>query len=297
VIPDYVRRNKMKIKLISDSTCDLSEELLQKNNVRIVPLSISIGEQNLKDGVEITPKDIFEYVDSGKGICKTSAVNTAEYSDAFAEERPNCDAIIQFHISSEMSACYQNAVVAAEEFDNIYCLDSRNLSSAIGHLVLDAAELAAEGMDANAIFYELKRRIPLLDASFVIDTLQYLHKGGRCSAVAALASNLLNIKPCIFISDGKMSVGKKYRGKINNVLRQYVADRLADKENIDPRRIFVTHTVKEENRELVEMVKKLVTEIIPFEEVYETTAGGTISCHCGPGTLGILFFRKSAKEA
>ena len=282
----------MNIKLIADSTCDLSAELVRKHNVRIIPLSISKGDELLKDGVEIAPKDIFEYVDSGKGVCRTSAVNAAEYEEVYADERSKCDAIIHFIISSEMSACYQNALIAAKEFDNIYVIDTRNLSTAIGHLVLDAAELAAKGIEAKEIVNEITQRIPLLDASFIIDTLSYLRKGGRCSAVQALASSVLGIKPCIVVSGGKMTVGKKYRGKLDVVLRKYVADKLSDKENIDTRRVFITHSMNEQNRAVVDMVKSLISEF-SFTDIYETSAGSTISCQCGPNTLGILFFRKN----
>jgi DegV family protein with EDD domain len=281
----------MNIKLIADSTCDLSLDLIQQHNIRIVPLSISMGDKMLRDGIEISQKEIFDYAASGKGLCKTSAVNVAEYIDVYNEERPKCDAIIHFIVSAEMSACYQNAVIAAEEFDNIYVIDSRNLSTAIGHLVLDAAEMAAQGKPAEAIFQELMKRKNLLDASFIIDTLTFLHKGGRCSALQAIASGMFKIKPCIGVSDGKMSVGKKYRGKLEAVLQNYIKDKLADKENIDTRRLFITHTLDEQNKGLAEMVKSLVAETLPFKVVYVTSAGGTISCHCGPNTLGILFYR------
>jgi len=282
----------MRIKLIADSTCDLSEELIKKYDIRIVPLSVSVGDKALKDGVEITSSEIFDYVENGKGVCRTSAVNTYEYTDVYAKEIQNCDAILHFVISAELSSCYQNARIAAADFENIYIIDSRNLSTAIGHLVLDAAELAEKGMPASDIYEEITKRIALLDASFVIDTLQYLHKGGRCSAVAALASGLLQIKPCIIVKDGEMSVGKKYRGKPENVLLDYISDKLKDKETIDTRRIFITHTMKKESRGLVALVKSKIAEQLPFDTVYETNAGSTISCHCGPDTLGILFFRK-----
>jgi len=283
----------VNIKLIADSTCDLSEDLIKKHNIRITPLSISAGSALLKDGIEITLTDIFDYVENKNTLCSTSAVNIEEYLQVYKEERPKCDAIIQFTISSEMSSCYQNACLAAQDFDNIFVIDSRNLSTGIGHLVLDAAELAAEGKPASEIAEILNQRTALVDATFIIDTLHYLHKGGRCSSVAALASNLLNIKPCIVVEGGSMKVGKKYRGKLDSVLRKYVEERLSDKESIDTRRIFVTHTVMPENREIVDMVNALLPEVLPFDEIHETMAGSTIACHCGPNTLGILFFRKA----
>jgi DegV family protein with EDD domain len=281
----------MKIKLIADSTCDLSADLTAKHDIRIVPLSISKGDEVLKDGIEISSRDIFDYVESGKGICRTSAVNIEEYREIYEEERPLCDAIIHFTISAEMSACYQNALLAAEEFDNIFIIDTRNLSTAIGHLVLDAADLIAQNLPAKEIHEELLRRIPLLDASFIIDTLDYLHKGGRCTALQAVASSMLKIKPCIIVADGKMTVGKKYRGKLDAVLKNYVTDKL-NENNINKRRLFITHTLDAQNYALLETVKKQVLKILPFEEIFVTRAGGTISCHCGPNTLGILFYRK-----
>jgi len=282
----------MRIKIISDSTSDLSQGLIEKHDIRIVRLSIARGGEYLKDGSEITPRDIFEYFESGKGLCSTSAINTAEYTDVYNEELPNCDAIIHFIISSEMSACYQNAVVAAQEFDNVHVIDTRNLSTGMGHLVLDAAEMAAKGMAADEIVKAINALIPKVDASFVIDTLTYLHKGGRCSGVQKIAAGLLKLKPCIAVIDGKMSPVKKYRGSLKKVLQEYVEDKLADLSAIDPRRIFVTHSMKEDNREIVEMVKEMVTKTGHFQEIIETTAGSTVSCHCGPNTLGILFFNK-----
>jgi len=282
----------MKIKIITDSTCDLPEDLIQKYNIRVVPLSIMMGDKFYKDGVEITPKDMFEYVDSGQGICKTSAVNVGEYLQVYEEEHPNCDAIIHFTISADMSSCYQNARIAAQEFDNIYLIDSRNLSAGIGHLVLDAAQMATQSIPAEEICNELNRRIPLLDTSFVIDTLTYLHKGGRCSAVAALVSSVLKIKPSIIVSEGKMTVGKKYRGSLESVVRKHLQDKMSDKENIDKRRAIVTYTTTPQNRHIVDMVKAMLADEYSFKEVLEAEAGGTISCHCGPNALGLKFYKK-----
>ena len=283
----------MNIKLIVDSTCDLPEEQLRKHNIRVVPLSISMGDKFFKDGVEVVPQDIFDYVREADGLCRTSAVNVGEYLEVYEEERPRCDAIIHFIISADMSSCFQNAKIAAAEFDNIYLIDTRNLSSAMGHLVLDAAELAAEGLSADEICSEINRRIGLLDASFIIDTLAYLHKGGRCSSVAALASSVLKIKPSIVVKDGHMQVGQKYRGKLESVLFKYIDDKLADKAIIDTRRIIIAHTFTEENLGLADSIKDYITQNLPFDEVYVTTAGGTISCHCGPNTLGLFLIRLS----
>jgi len=282
----------MTIKIVTDSTCDLPEDLIQKYNIRIVPLSIMMGDRFYKDGVEIKPKDMFDFVDSGQGICKTSAVNVGEYLQVYEEECPNCDALIHFTISADMSSCYQNARIAAQEFDNIYLIDSRNLSAGIGHLVLDAAEMVTMSIPAEEIYHEINRRIPLLDTAFVIDTLTYLHKGGRCSAVAALLSSVLKIKPSIIVSGGHMTVGKKYRGSLEGVARKFLEDKMNQKEKIDNRRAIVTYTTTPQNRHIVDMVKSLLKNEYAFEEVLEAEAGGTISCHCGPNALGLKFYRK-----
>jgi len=282
----------MNIKLIADSTCDLPAALVQQHGIRIVPLSIILGDKVLKDGIEVTPKELFEFVESGDEMSRTSAVNVDEYMQVYAEERPNCDAIIHFIISSDMSSCYQNACIAAEDYDNIFIIDTRNLSTGMAHLVLDAAALCGENKSADEIHRELLRKLELLDTSFVIDTLTYLHKGGRCSAIAVLASGLLKIRPSIMVKDGKMAVGQKYRGKLETVLRRYVQDKLSDSEKIDTRRIFVVHTMTEQDRYLVEMVKDLVAETLQFDEIIEADAGCSIANHCGPNTLGIMFYRK-----
>jgi len=283
----------MKIKLIADSTCDIPDDLIAQLDIRIAPLSISMGDKIYKDGKEVTSSDIFNFTDTGKGICRTSAVNIAEYSDIYAQERPNCDAILHFIISKDMSACYQNAQLAAQDYDNIFIIDTRNLSSAMGLLILDATDLISEGRTPEEIYNEITRRIPLQDAGFIIDTLQYLHKGGRCTSIQALASSVLKIKPSITVKDGHMSVGKKYRGNLENILRKYIQDRLHNKQNIDTRRIFIANTMTTQNQALVAQAKSIINEIMQFDQVYETPAGGTISCHCGPNTLGIFFSRKT----
>lgn len=280
----------MKIRITADSTCDLSPELTEKYNIRIIPLQIVKDEKPYKDGIEIKPIDIFEYVESGKGICHTAAVNIEEYSEIFKEELKNNDAIVHICISSEFSTCYQNACLAAEELENVYIVDSRNLSTGSGHLVIDAAIMARQGMEPRDIKTALDDMAKKVEASFVINTLKYLHKGGRCSTVAALGANLLQLKPCIEVIDGKMDVGKKYRGNIEKVIRQYIEDRLKGREDIDYKRIFVTHTCTK--RELPEAALEQVRNLNLFDEIFETTAGCTVSNHCGPDTLGVLFYRK-----
>lgn len=281
----------MTIKISSDSTCDLSPQLIAENDITIVPLYIICGEDALRDGVSITPDDIYAWTEKNKKLVSTAAVNVDDYVTLFTELRKSADAVIHFTISSDMSSCYQNAVTAAEMVGGVYVVDSCNLSTGIGHLVLDACEMAAKGeMTAEAIVAELNARKELLDVSFVVDTLDYLRHGGRCSALAAFGANLLHLKPSIQVSGGKMGVGRKYRGSLKKCILDYVSDKLSDPASVDTRRIFITDSgVSEELREAVE---KAVLAKIPFEQVYHTRAGGTISGHCGPNCLGILFYRK-----
>lgn len=204
--------------------------------------------------------------------------------------REEYDAVIHFTISSDMSACYQNACIAAREFTNVYPVDSRNLSTGIGHLVLNAAEMAEQGMDAADIAAALEKKREKLDVSFVIDTLEYLKRGGRCSALVAMSANLLHLKPCIEVKDGKMGVGRKYRGKLEKCYVQYIEDRLKGRDDIDCHRIFITDSGIDEAtwREL----ERVVRACQPFEEVLHTQAGCTVSNHCGPGCMGILYYHK-----
>ena len=280
----------MKVKITADSTCDLSPELVEQYHIQIVPLAIIKDGKPFIDGVEITPDDIYEHFNQTGRLCNTTAVSTGEYLDLFRELRKEYDAVIHFTISSEMSVCYQNAQLAAEEVPGVYPIDSRNLSTGIGQLVLDAAILAEKGLDAEEIVPILLDKRERLDVSFLIDTLTYLHKGGRCSGVAALGANLLSLKPCIEVRDGTMGVGKKYRGNLKKCLVQYVKDRLEGRSDIDTARIFITDSgVSEEIRQAVH---EAVAACQPFEEILHTRAGSTVSNHCGPNTLGILYYHK-----
>lgn len=280
----------MKILISSDSTCDLSAALREKYNIAIVPLYIEKEGRNYRDGVDIVPQDIFDYVGSGRGVCRTAAVNTEAYRERFTAWRESYDAVIHFNISSEMSSCYQNACAAAAECDNVYVVDSRNLSTGSGLLVLEAAERAAAGESPENIVRQMRETAEKVEASFVIDTLFYLQKGGRCSSLVAMGANLLKLKPCIEVRNGSMGVGKKYRGKIESCIAQYVRDRLGGRDDIRRSRIFITHSGC--SPEIVRTVRGIVEECGGFEEILETTAGCTISNHCGPNTLGVLFIRK-----
>lgn len=276
------------IRISADSTCDFSPELIQKYNVSIMPLLVGLGEEYFEDGVNITPTDIYAYVAKTKALPKTAARSLANYTDYFAELTQNGDAVLHFAISSDMSSSYQNACVAAADCEGkVVVIDSRNLSTGIGLLMLDAADMIAEGKEIEAIAEELNRRTALVRASFVVDTLDYLRMGGRCSSVAALGANMLRLHPCIEVKDGKMGVGSKYRGPMVRVLVQYTADILKKTENINPKNVFITHT--DCDPAVVAAVRAEVEKAGIFENIYETTAGGTINSHCGKGTLGVLF--------
>ena len=279
----------MKIKILSDSTCDLSPALLAANDISLVPLTVVKGEEQFKDGVTITPADIFAHVAAGGDLCSTAANSIGEYEDKF-QQYTDYDGVIQITIGSGFSSCYQNACLAAEDFPNVRVIDSQNLSTGQGLVVLKACELAKTATNLDALAEELRAYTAKVEASFLVDKLDYLVKGGRCSAAAALGANLLNLKPCIEVKDGKMTVVKKYRGKYEKCLASYVKERLADREDLDNGTIFVTQTVISDDGYAA--VLKAVNEYGHFENVYETTAGCTVSCHCGPGTLGVLFVRK-----
>lgn len=280
----------MKIKLISDSTCDLSPELIKKYDIDILPLYVTIGEEHLLDGVEVTPDDIYDYVDKSGKLPSTAAPNIGNFLEVFKKYRNEGFEVVHFNISGDFSSSYHNACAAAEEVGGVYVVDSRNLSTGQGHVVLYGAELAAQGKSAQEICEACTAITSKVEASFVVDSIDYLRKGGRCSAVAALGANLLKLKPCIEVIDGKMTPSKKYRGKIEKVILQYVEERLAGRNDIDTHRIFVTHTKCD--KEVVDAVKKKIAEHFDFDEILETTAGCTITSHCGPYTLGILFIRK-----
>ncbi len=280
----------MNIKVTADSTCDLTPELVKRYGVTITPLHVTCGEDSFLDGVDITPDELYEKIRAAGKLGATAAVNVQEYIDVFSRLRQSCDAVVHFTISAQMSACYQNACIAAAEVGNVYVVDSKNLSTGIAHLVLDACDMARAGTDPAEIKKTLDARREKLDVSFIVDTLEYLRKGGRCSALSAMGANLLKLHPCIFVKDGQMGVGKKYRGRLGECLTAYVRDRLADIDTVDTRRIFITDSgVSEDIRAAVE---KQLRAIAPFDEIIHTRAGCTVSCHCGPGTLGILFYRK-----
>lgn len=279
------------VRITSDSTCDLSPEIKKKLAVTITPIHVIMDGKDYSDGVDIEPKLIFDTCGGrSKVVCKSSACNPAHYREVFASLTKDGSEVVHLGLSSEISSSYQNACEAAREFPGVFVVDSRNLSTGSGHLVYLAAEFAQQGLSGREIAGLLEGYAKKVNASFVIDTLEYLRKGGRCSALMALGANLLSLKPCIEVKNGAMGVGRKYRGKIGHCLQEYVRDRLADLDKIDPKRIFITHTMQDPRD--VKAVETLVRSYGYFQEVLCTTAGSVISCHCGPNTLGILYLMK-----
>ena len=251
---------------------------------------LNLGDKSFKDGVDITPDEIYDYHSRTGELPKTTAVNVDECINFFKKFVDEGKTVIHFTISSSMSSTFNNSRLAAMEFDNVYVIDSENLSTGEGLLVIAAAEMAQSGMAAEEIVEKVKEMVPCVDASFVIDNLEYLHKGGRCSAVAMLGANLLKLKPCIEVKNGAMGVGKKYRGKYIDTLKTYVEERLNNSEDILLDRVFVTHAGCDP--EIVNAVVEQVKATAPFKEVFLSRAGCTISSHCGADTLGVLFVRK-----
>lgn len=279
------------IKITCDSTCDLPQELYAKYDVDVVALAVTLGDELHRDGVDITAPELFAYVKETGTLPKTSAISMGEYLDVFSKYVSEGRTVIHINLSSNLSASHQNAVLAAQELDNVYVVDSRNLSSGSGHLVVEAAEMAAQGLDAETIVARLNEMKERLDVSFVLQTLEYLQKGGRCSSVTALGARALQLRPEIRVSDGGMGVGKKYRGSMEKSVLDYIRGRLEGRDDVDTRRIFVTHSPMDQA--VVDKVIALVRELHPFEEVIETSAGCTICSHCGPNCLGVLFFKKA----
>ena len=281
----------MMIKITSDTTCDLPRELVEKHDISLFPLTVIKDGENFLDNVTITPADIFAHVAAGGDLCSTTAGNVGEYVDMFSKYASEYDAVVHINLGSGFSSSYQNATLAAMEFDNVITIDSQNLSTGQGHIVMKAVELSRNCSDLQELKAQIEAYVPKVEASFVLDQLKYMAKGGRCSSAAALGANLLNLKPCIEVKDGKMSVVKKYRGTYAKCLTNYVKDRLSGREDIEEDLLFITNTPVSDDE--LSAVKNAVAEYGSFiRDVQHSEAGCTISCHCGPGTLGVLFVRK-----
>lgn len=278
------------VKIISDSTCDLSQELIARYNIEIVPLHILLGEQEYEDGKSITPDEIYAWSDENGATPKTSAVGIEQMVEAYRPHLEQGDEIVVFSISSEMSTTNNVMRMAAAELDaedKVFVIDSANLSTGVGLQVIEAAIMAQEGKSAEEIVAHISDVTPRVRASFVVDTLTYLHRGGRCSGVAALAGGMLKLHPKIVVEDGKMKPEEKFRGKMSKVVMDYVKSIEADLKNAEKDRVFITHSGSEP--EILDAVKAYLEELNLFKEILVTRAGGVISSHCGPGTLGVLY--------
>lgn len=281
---------KRKVRIFADSTCDLSEELIQQYQIRIIPLCIVLDDKSYYDKLEITPKEIFEWADKNKKTPKTAAI-TFEYAQKYVIPCLEADEdIIFFGISEDMSTTCNVMRLVGEECESgrLFVINSQNLSTGIGLQALKAAEMAEQGMDAEEIVHTLEDMRSKVSASFVVDTLTYLARGGRCSGATALLANTLKLHPCIQVINGKMEVGKKYRGSLEKALMHYAKDLEEDLKHADSSRVFITHSGVEQ--ELVQQLIGYLESFDRFKEIHVTTAGGVISSHCGPGTLGILFY-------
>ena len=279
-----------QIIISSDSTCDLSRELVERYQIKILPMGVSLGDTIYQDGVNITPDEIYAHHEKTGQLPKTSAISMGEYEEAWKPYVDQGHTVIHINLGSALSASHQNARLAAEEVGNVYPVDSRSLSTGSGHLVLMARELIDAGMTAQEIVAALEEAREKLDVSFVLQTLEYLHKGGRCSGVAAFGANLMKLRPEIEVVDGKMQVGRKYRGNMEKTVLAYIRGRLEGREDIRTERIFITHSGVPQD--ILEKAEALVRELHPFNEVLITTAGSSITSHCGPNCLGVLFLKK-----
>ncbi len=290
------RRMGHKIILSADSTCDLGTELKERYQVHFYPFHIILDGKEYQDNIDIRAQDIYKAWREKKVLPKTAAINAQEYRAYFRPWVEQGYDVIHLNLGGALSSAYQNCVLAARETGHVYPVDSCNLSTGISLLVIKAAEMMEEGLAAAEIAKRLEKMKGQVHSSFILDTLEFMRAGGRCSAVAAFGASALGLKPCIEVqnTDGSMKVGKKYRGRLDKVLMSYVKDKLTQYSNIDNSRIFITHSGIPQ--EYVEKVQETVAGIMEFQESYVTQASCTISCHCGPNTLGILFMTREGTE-
>lgn len=282
----------MKIQITCDSTCDMPLALREKYDIAVLPMVVTLGEQSYKDGVDVSCEDLFSYVDATGKLPKTSAISIYEFDQFFSQYVEQGMQVIHISLSSELSSTYQNACLAAEEVGNVYVIDGRSLSAGSSLLALMSKELAENGMEAAEIVEAVNGAREQLDVSFVLQTLEYLHKGGRCSGVATFGANVMKLRPEIQVKDGKMDVGRKYRGSLEKSVLAYVKGCLEGRQDVDTRRVFVMHTGL--SQEVLDKICVLVKELQPFEEIIVGTAGCTITSHCGPDCMGVLFMKKEA---
>ena len=285
------------ISILADSTCDLSPELVEKYGITILPLHIHLGEREYLDGRNITPEQIYRWSDENKLTPKTSTIALEDTIKTMKEALKEAKEVIAFSISSDMSSSYNVLHMAAAELeseDKVFVIDSGSLSTGIGLLILAAADMAAEGKTGKEIAKKINSLRPSVRASFVVDTLVYLHRGGRCSGLAAMAGSTFKLHPCISVVDGRMKPGKKYRGNMEKVIREYVADLEPEMQNACKNRVFITHSGCDEG--IVQATRLHLEELNLFKEILITRAGGVVSSHCGPGTLGVLFIAEKCED-
>lgn len=281
-----------EVVITADSTCDLPEYLVKQNNIEIFPLSVLLGDNSYKEGVDIFPGDVYDYVDKTGVLPKTAAVPPAQYQSVFERLAGEGKAVVHIGLSSAISSSYQNACIAAADYSDVYCVDSRSLCAAMGLLVLKACDFRAKGFDAKKIHHRVSSLVPKVSATFVLNSLEYLHKGGRCSALVKFSANVLGIKPSIAVNkDGALDVARKYRGKMDSIYKQYINDCLADIKKIDSSRIVIAQSGGV-SPEVLSYAKGLIEGKNKFGEIITADAGCTISSHCGPKTMAIFYIKK-----
>ena len=285
--------NVKDIAITTDSTCDLPQRFIDENDITVVPLTVLLGDTVYRDGVDIKPDDVYSFVEKTGKLPKTSAVTPAEYFEVFKQLTDEGKKVVHIGFSSGLSSSFQNACVAASEFDNVFCVDSKTLCTAQGLLVLKACDYREKGMDAKKIADRVTKLVPKVSATFVLDGLEYLHKGGRCSSVARLGANVLGIKPSIAVDNqtGKLEVSKKYRGKTEIVYKQYIADRMNEIKRIQPDRVVIAESGGVSSQ-IIAFAKGVIEGKDKFNQVIVADAGCTISSHCGPKTFAIFYIKK-----
>ena len=281
---------KKNVIITTDSVCDMPPDLLDRYQVRMIPLTINEGDHSYKDGVDITPDDIYDIYDRQNLLPKTSAISPQEFTDFFTPLVANGNEVVHIDISAACSATYQNACMAASELEGVYPVDSLHLTVGQGLLVIEACRLRDEGLSAREIAAQLPAYRDKIVTSFVVDTLEFLWKGGRCSGLTAFGANLLQVRPCLELREGEIKVARKYRGTMQKVYTQYIRDYLS-RENIDTRMGFLVHSGRIP-QEALEQLRQLILELVPFAEVPIVRAGCTVTSHCGPATIGVIFATK-----
>lgn len=283
-----------KTVIIADSTCDLPKELRERYNIHILPLRVHLGEQEYLDGTDISPAEIYTWAQANNTVPKTSAITIYDATKEIYKALQSADEVICFTIAQGMSSCYSVMNMAAEELDvtdRVFVIDSKSLSTGIAIQIIEAAVMAEKGFEAKEIVKRIKELQPHIYTGFVVDTLKYLHMGGRCSSIEALAGSTLRLHPHIYLSEGKMKVGKKYHGKMDKVIGNYVRDIMPVLCVAVPDRVFITHSGC--RQEILQSVQQQITDMNYFREIYVCQAGSVISSHCGPGALGVMFVEKA----